>query len=59
MTHDSRTSTDSRHRRTLLIAALIAIGVCLFAATVGLSILLPLSADEERWSTEELNPAAR
>ncbi len=54
MTHDSRTSVGSRHRRTILITALILVGVCLFAAIAGLSLGIPMSADDERWSTEEL-----
>ncbi len=47
MTHDSRTSFDSRHRRTILVATLIVIGVCLFALTVGLSFCVPMADEDE------------
>jgi hypothetical protein len=59
MTHDSRTSIEARHRRTILIAALALIGVCLFAATAGLSFCVPLSVDDENGSSEELDLLAR
>lgn len=54
MTHGSRTSIDSRYRRTILIAALIVIGVCLFAAAVSLSFLVPLPVEDESGSIEAL-----
>lgn len=54
MTHGSRTSIDSRHRRTIFIAALIAIGVCLFVAAVSLSLLVPLPVEDENGPIEAL-----
>lgn len=47
MTHGSRTRIDSRHRRTILIAALIVTGVCLLAVAVGLSFCVPLPVEDE------------
>lgn len=47
MTHGSRTLIGSRHRRTIFIAALIVIGVCLFAVAVGLSFCVPLPVEGE------------
>lgn len=54
MTHGSRTSIDSRYRRTILIAALIVIGVCLFTAAVSLSLLVPLPVEDESGPIEAL-----
>lgn len=54
MTHGSRTSIDSRYRRTILIAALIVIGVCLFTAAVSLSFLVPLPVEDESGPIEAL-----
>lgn len=54
MTHGSRTSIDSRHRRTIFIAALIVIGVCLFAALAALSVVVPLAVEDESSLIEEL-----
>lgn len=47
MTHGSRTLIDSRHRRTIFIAALIVIGICLFAVAIGLSFCVPLPVEDE------------
>lgn len=47
MTHDSRTFVEARYRRTLFIAALFMIGVCLFASIVWLSICVPLAIEDE------------
>ncbi len=59
MGHGSRSFVELRHRRTILIAALVLIGVFLFAATVGLSFCVPLSVDDENGSSEELDLLAR
>lgn len=55
MTHGSRTLIDSRHRRTIFIAALIVIGVCLFAVAVGLSLCVPLPVEDETELIEGLS----
>ena len=47
MTQDSRTRIESRNRRTIFIAALIALGVCLFVVTAWLSLHEPLAVEEE------------
>lgn len=54
MTHDSRTPFESRHRRTIFISALIVIGVCLFALTVGLSFFVPMADGDESGLIEGL-----
>ncbi len=45
--HGSLTSTEYRRGRTILIAALIVIGVCLFAVIAGLSLCVPLALEDE------------
>jgi len=47
MTHGSRTPVEYRHGRTILIAGLVLIGVCLFAATVWLSLCVPVAVENE------------
>lgn len=55
MTHGSRRLIDSRYRRTIFIAALILIGVCLFAAVVALSFVVPLAVEDESSLIEGLS----
>lgn len=55
MTHGSRIRIDSRYRRTILIAALIGIGVCLLAAAIGLSFCVPLPVEDESGLIEGLS----
>ncbi len=47
MTYDSRTFIDSRHRRTILIAALIVAGVCLLVIAAWLSLGVPVAVEDE------------
>ncbi|HEV2518734.1 MAG TPA: hypothetical protein VGV07_26040 [Devosia sp.] len=47
MTYDSVTLIVSRHQRTIFIAALIVIGFCLLAATVWLSLCVPMAIENE------------
>lgn len=47
MTHDSRTIADYRHQSTIFIAALVVIGVCLFATVVALSFCVPPAIEDE------------
>ena len=54
MAHGSRTLVEYRHRRTIFIAALSVIGVCLFVATVWLSLCVPLAVENEGGPIEGL-----
>ena len=54
MTHGSLTLVDLRHRRTILIAALIVVGACLLASAAWLSLDVPLAVEDEGSLIEEL-----
>jgi hypothetical protein len=58
MTRDSRTLAGPRHRRTIFIVVLIALGVCLFAMTAWLSLHEPLAIEDESGLSEGLYNAS-
>ena len=47
MTHGSRTPAEYRHGRTIFIAGLVVIGVCLFVATAWLSLYVPVAVEND------------